>query len=467
MESSSSSMGGRRVGTHHQKNQSKSINQLQKSDKNQIKINKSNRYNNPDELIGYNEEICYRNCSPTSSTQNFQNMEKSYYPVRNKSHQYPDDLDRIDVICDRIEDEEILFNRNNFKGFHKDEEDIRNFMIEQNFDWNERLNRNSGSPHHQNHNHSHHQQDYSYAYYEPGVAMRHSNIPTPNDNEPGPSKPPPPNSIRALLLKTNKNQQPSSSHTRHTYTTRYGTQENIYEEISSDRLKLMTGQSTISLNQSMVEEEFRRVQNRHRRVLGELNLSVEAMLMPTTPPNDSPNEDDEHTNQDNKNSEDKKNKIIGPTDELLSPVGSQLINTCADLDSGFSGSSSGASYIGNLRYHKTVSFQNTRSSMLNSNLRSMHKSHEDPEVFSRSHTGALLKSSLKKSAEDPGPLPSTSSSNQVNTNSNCVSQNKTNKISFWRKGWRKIPGFSSTTSVNKSGTNTGRSIFTSFNLYTI
>lgn len=41
-------------------------------------------------------------------------------------------------------------------------------------------------------------------------------------------------------------------------------------------------QSILSLNQSLVEEEVRRVQSGHRRVLGELNLSVEAMLMPNS-----------------------------------------------------------------------------------------------------------------------------------------------------------------------------------------
>lgn len=326
----------------------------------------------------------------------------------------------------------------------------------------------------------HHHQDYSYAYYEPGAAMRHSNIPVPemsNSNDTaGPSRPPPPNSIRALLSKgTNRNlqlqqqqQQSASSmspNSRHTYTTRYGTQENIYEEIGDDgRMRsITTGHSMVSLNQSMVEEEFRRVQSRHRRILGELNLSVEAMIMPSTPPNDSPDEDD--NNQDNLS---ELLNSVGPTDELLSPVSHVMGGGLGDLDSGFSGSSSGASYVGSLRYHRTGSvmygfptsttIRSSRpggdgggSSMYCSSLRSSQRSQEDPGIFSNRSSSSVYSATLNRSAEDPGP---SSSSNQT----------KPPKTSFWRKGWRKFPGFSSTSSVNKAGT--GMFIFfISFFLY--
>lgn len=79
-------------------------------------------------------------------------------------------------------------------------------------------------------------------------------------------------------------------------------------------------------------EEVRRVQSRHRRVLGELNLSVEAMLMPTVADN---NEEDESQDQRGASTEELLSSV-SPTDDLLSPVG-------CDMDSGFSGSSS-ASY---------------------------------------------------------------------------------------------------------------------------
>lgn len=157
--------------------------------------------------------------------------------------------------------------------------------------------------------------DYSYAYYVPGPPTRHTNVPT---KYPG-------------------TYREGSYRTRHTYLTRYGTEENIYEEISEvARARMMRPshhqESMISLNQSLVEEEVRRVQSGHRRVLGELNLSVEAMLMPS---NSREGSDDTDREGDDQLAD---LLTVGPTDELLSPV------PIADLDSGFSGSSSGASY---------------------------------------------------------------------------------------------------------------------------
>lgn len=227
----------------------------------------------------------------------------------------------------------------------------------------------------------------------------------------------------------------------------------------------------ISLNQSMVEEEFRRVQTGHRRVLGELNLSVEAMLMPSTPPSDSPtDEDDAH---ETTRASGEANMLLAdllasvePTDELLSPVSASAVGV-GDMDSGFSGSSSGASYVGSIRYRagSAMSTIPTRSSTPNGggggiggcslyggSNRSSQRSHEDPGVVSLSsrYSGSScdtnsvngagrVKSGKVKSAEDPGP----------------VSESKP-KISFWiRKGWRKFPGFSSTTSMHKAGITNG------------
>lgn len=110
--------------------------------------------------------------------------------------------------------------------------------------------------------------EYAYAYYEPGM--------------PG--------------------QGPHSK--KHSYITRYGTEENIYEEISPTRL----------------EEEVRYVHSRHLQVLGELNLTVEAMLMPQPSAVAALNQ--EATAADD-----------------LSPA------SCS-LDSGFSGSSSGTNSLG-------------------------------------------------------------------------------------------------------------------------
>lgn len=145
-----------------------------------------------------------------------------------------------------------------------------------------------------------------------------------------------------------------------------------------------------------MEEELRRVQHRHRRVLGELNLSVEAMLMP---PADSPDED-QTTGLEPE-------LPVGPTDELLSPAP-------ADPDSGFSGSSSGASYVGSLRYrtHKSEP--------------PMHHLHQQ-----------LAPQDL------PGHgTPTTTLNNTVPTTTS------TSVKGFWKKGWRKFS--SSSSNVNKS-----------------
>ncbi|CAD7090116.1 unnamed protein product [Hermetia illucens] len=206
---------------------------------------------------------------------------------------------------------------------------------------------------------------YSYAYYEPGAAKCHTNIPTPQKELapstapiPGPSKSPPRNSIRALLAKSFRSRAPTSSEERHTYTTRYGTQENLYEEVNDQKIrKVLSDNRIVSVNSTMVKEELRRVQHNHFRVLDELNLSLEALIMPSTPPDTSP-----ASTSDMKG---------GPTPHCSSSMenlSSTLTSielkdhTCinpefdeGDLDSGFSGSgsSSGASYNESLRYYKT------------------------------------------------------------------------------------------------------------------
>ncbi|KAL1138018.1 hypothetical protein AAG570_009713 [Ranatra chinensis] len=95
---------------------------------------------------------------------------------------------------------------------------------------------------------------------------------------------------------------------RHSYMTRYGTQENLYEEIRSS---------------SRLEDEVRYVHTRHQQVLDELNLSVEAMLMPASYVDDEPPE----TEPDHREEE-----------ECTGAGGG---GAAYSLDSGFSGSSAG------------------------------------------------------------------------------------------------------------------------------
>lgn len=176
------------------------------------------------------------------------------------------------------------------------------------------------------------------------------------------------------------------------YYFRYGTEENIYEEITEIARSRMRPQqpSLTSLNQSLVKEELLRVQSGHRRVLGELNLSVEAMLMPS-----NSREGSDDTDRDTEVEDQLADLLtVGPTDELLSPVPG------GDLDSGFSGSSSGASY--------------------RSAAGSLRRGPERP----KSCVGSVQKGEKEEVSPSKG---------------------------FWsRKGWKKLAGFSSNISLSKS-----------------
>ncbi|XP_055843066.1 uncharacterized protein LOC129909920 isoform X2 [Episyrphus balteatus] len=222
---------------------------------------------------------------------------------------------------------------------------------------------------------------YSYAYYEPGAAKCHTNIPhkdrlSPILPIPGPSKSPPRNSIRALLAKSFRSKTfnaANSSEERHTYTTRYGTTENLYEEVNEQKIRKVLSDNRIgSANTGAVKEELRRVQHNHFRVLDELNLSLEALIMPPTPPDISPTQESSSEKQ-------QQPPVMSHTslENLSSTLNSIELkdHTCinpefdeGDLDSGFSGSgsSSGASYNESLRYYKTASGTSTSKSSMNS-----------------------------------------------------------------------------------------------------
>lgn len=285
----------------------------------------------------------------------------------------------------------------------------------------------------------------------------------------GPSRPPPPNSIRALLSKGSRHALYPMGTLRHMHASHYGTQENIYEEIANDeRMQLMSaGQSLISLNQTMLEEEFQRVQTRHRRILGELNLSVEEMLMPTTSVSDcvtidipgnkarGGSEISDDGSKDGGNLDDLLS-VVGPTDELLSPASSHTIGMNGDMDSGFSGSSSGASYVDSLRYNRnsnptrssTPNGSTLAYSVQNSSCRSSRRSQDDSMGASSTSSGGGG-SCGKSFITSLNPTKETVT-NQLNY-TNGMTKNKP-KDSFWnRKGWRKLVIFSSMPTVNKAG----------------
>lgn len=195
--------------------------------------------------------------------------------------------------------------------------------------------------------------DYSYAYYETGAAMRHSNIPKMQTTDrlcETSSTRSSPKSIRSLLS-TPKNDK-TKPNNRHTYTTRYGTQENIYEDISSIGAHSGVESSSQSINsQGRSKIEFQDILHNHYRVLEELNLSVEELLLSTTKKTNVPSSSkivkrsSKSRTIKARNSDKINSTNIFPSSVKESPVGE---------DSGFSGSSSGASYIGTLRNYKTA-----------------------------------------------------------------------------------------------------------------
>jgi hypothetical protein len=305
--------------------------------------------------------------------------------------------------------------------------------------------------------------EYSYAYYEPGPATSHANF----------------------LVNNGADNPHADRSSRHTYVTRYGTEENIYEEISEVAAKCsqlaeqervhhhhqlqhhhrqqhrQNHQSQLSVNQSVLEEEVRRVQSRHRRVLGELNLAVEAMLMP--PP---PRKDEETMNNNNMSS----NKgagapdlledlllSVGPTDELLSPAN---CSTGGDHDSGFSGSS-GTSYgfSGSSGTSYSTSIMSGSSLRRHSGQKGSGSSQSIPRTvganFSANALSAAVYSPLLNRRAIKGGtgylkfIKSQDSAAQQQNKQNQLQQQQQQQQQnhhhgfFGRKGWIRLPGFGS------------------------
>ncbi|KAG5682619.1 hypothetical protein PVAND_011961 [Polypedilum vanderplanki] len=327
-----------------------------------------------------------------------------------------------------------------------------------------------------------HQMDYAYAYYEPGAPMRHQNIPDYYE-EAGPSRAPPPNSIRALLSTARRNQlqRTSGKYSLPPSNNSLRSQENVYEEIhDNEKRRMRNGESLVSLDQNLVEEEFRRVHNRHQRILGELNLDVEEMLMPTAlpqtnvnfiqttpmldPPSDSDPMDFLESGEVNDVSNGAGNNISGSN-----YVNNNIINNL-DLDSGFSGSNS--SYIGSLRYQKTnaaalgnkmpitqstqlpINHQHTDSGSSSFYGGSSSSATDEIGMISLCRSSSSLYDSGKKSSKTSSPAAIDGKYHQQQI-SMKQGADKSDRISFWKtkgRGWiSKLPGFSSTSSINKVG----------------
>lgn len=254
--------------------------------------------------------------------------------------------------------------------------------------------------------------------YDGSIEISH-NIPLLDRITAGPSyRTPTPSSMHSLTMNRHNN-----GGSRHMYTTRYGTQENIYEDIEAEhRLAMLTGgQSMISLPQSMVEEEFRRVETRHRRVLAELNLSTEAMLMPSTPPSHSLPEE-QYMNSEHLS---ELLQSVEITDELLSPASGSVIGT-GDMDSGFSGSSSGASCMGSIRYRNGLTLP------VKSPIPAEPCS---TSIYSDNYRPSADTSFVTYSSRSKLTFPCDTFEHSLPIESSK------NKNSFWsRKRWRKLPG---------------------------
>lgn len=318
------------------------------------------------------------------------------------------------------------------------------------------LSQHNHKPHGDYLNEAHHS-DYAYAYYEPGAPMRHQNIPAGYYEEAGPSRAPPPNSIRALLSTARKNhmQRTSGKYTTQSDGSQLGqrSQENVYEEIhDAEKRKMLreSSDSIISLNQSLVEEEFRRVHNRHQRVLGELNLSVEEMLMPPPPtafiPAASPMSDRQTDPMD----------FLGNGEVTDGSNGAGNYNNNLDLDSGFSGSNS--SYIGSLRYQKSsaaAGFLAKKAPIIELPINHQHT--DSGSSFyggsTASATDEIGMLSFSLSSRSSSSLYDGKKSKLKTSSPSHQSAVQSGKTAFWKgKGWKsKLPGFSSTSSINKVG----------------
>lgn len=129
---------------------------------------------------------------------------------------------------------------------------------------------------------------------------------------------------------------------------------------------------------------------------------------------------------------------------------SQLNNGCGDMDSGFSGSSSGASYVGSLRYQKSQCC----SGGVNSLMARGQRMYEEPGLSSFSTRSSSSYGSSKsshnlqrimRSAEDPGPSSAYHQHAAMALNgmpgTSATLKPMSKNASFWsRKGWKIIPG---------------------------
>lgn len=218
--------------------------------------------------------------------------------------------------------------------------------------------------------------EYSYAYCEP-IIKKINQTPQSTTQENLPNMPTsisnielckthkPGNSLRALLTKSFRKSSVSRPDERHTFTTHYGKKENIYEDV--DRVLGQGGTkpkqsfSNESVGKIPLDEELKFVELQHNRVMNELNLSIEELLMPSQTEADQLDFQNLMLSQMEEFKQDDKQVKF---DMLRRPVplfSTQVqLTPSFDIDSGISGSSSSAaSYAGSVRYRCNFTNQST------------------------------------------------------------------------------------------------------------
>lgn len=304
--------------------------------------------------------------------------------------------------------------------------------------------------------------EYSYAYCEPIVTKlnkspEHENPPSPglptSISSNALSKGPSAHLLRALLTKSfrrggSSTMSAAANTDKHTFRTQYGTKENIYEDVGDmgARPKLSLSRSSESINKVPVTDELQFVQKQHDRIMGQLNLSIEALLMP------SKDETDEiERKREQEEAEEQQLRFYRTYNHrhLHSDacyVGSSATMTpnypCpAEFDSGISGSSSsGASYTGSMRYrypitcppqHGVTSIVNDApsTSSRSSSSQLVNRPPSDPTVLFHSNTSSCKLSCCLYGEDQPGMVIGTRLNDSTNTPIESISE----KVNFWNK----------------------------------
>uniref|UniRef100_A0A336LR22 CSON011300 protein n=1 Tax=Culicoides sonorensis TaxID=179676 RepID=A0A336LR22_CULSO len=234
--------------------------------------------------------------------QNFNKTQTRQSIVQKKLCSYPKDTDSIDILCDEARimplklGSKSMGRKQGLLWTHRDQANMNQYEIDtsgrskstsnvethlKSQDWENPISSNS---------------EYSYAYCEPIIKKISNNsqllnlekakyFPSSEPNKELPKTLKSSRSIRVLLSKSFRKSSVSNPNERHTFTTLYGKKENIYEDV--DRVLINHGTkpkqsfSSETIKTIPVDEELKLVEAQHNRIMSELNLSMEELLMPS------------------------------------------------------------------------------------------------------------------------------------------------------------------------------------------